>query len=161
MSRFIQPWRREFRDRRRSAGIAAVEFVIAAPILIVVLLAVAELGRAFIQYERLSYAVRDSARFVSENAIEGTTGVVYLSDAVIGQAKNLVLYGTVTAGSTPLLPGLSASHVTVLDAGGNNIEVIATYPYQPMIGGALPLFGRDSLGTRFPLQISVTMRAIS
>ena len=41
----------------------------------------AEFGRAFVQYDTLSYSIRNSARFVSEHAINGTTGVVRPPDA--------------------------------------------------------------------------------
>ena len=41
MSRIINTFRREFRGPRRSAGVAAVEFVISVPLLIFVMLAVA------------------------------------------------------------------------------------------------------------------------
>jgi Flp pilus assembly protein TadG len=156
----MQTLRGEFRGARRSAGVAAVEFVIAVPILIFVLLAIAELGRAFVQYDTLSYSIRNSARFVSENAIVGTTGVVDVSGAVAA-ARNLAVYGTPGGGGQPVLPGFAVGHVSVMNAGGGNIEVNAAYPYQPLIGSALPMFRGGSESTTFTMRISVIMRAIS
>ena len=156
----MQALRREFRGPSRSAGVAAVEFVIAVPILIFVLLAIAELGRAFIHYDTLSYSIRNSARYVSENSIVGTTGVVDVSGAVVA-AQNLAVYGTPGGGGQPILPGLASGHVSVLNAGNGNIEVSAAYPYQPLIGTALPVFGGGSVPTTFTMRISVIMRAIS
>jgi Flp pilus assembly protein TadG len=156
----MQALRREFCSPRRSAGVAAVEFVIAVPILIFVLLAIAELGRAFVQYDTLSYSIRNSARYVSENAIVGTTGVVDVSGAVAA-AQNLAVYGTPGGGGTPVLPGFATGHVSVSNAGGGNIEVIASYPYQPLIGSALPMFRGGAEPTTFNMRISVIMRAIS
>lgn len=156
----MQALRREFRGPRRSAGVAAVEFVIAVPILIFVLLAIAELGRAFIQYDTLSYSIRNSARYVSENAIVGTTGVIDVSGAAQA-ARNLAVYGTPGGGGQPVLPGFGAGHVSVSNAGGGNIEVTATYPYQPLIGSALPMFRGGAEPTTFNMRISVIMRAIS
>ena len=153
--------RQEFRGSRGAAGVAAVEFVIAVPLLIFVALAVAELGRAFVQYDKLSYAVRSSARYVSENAIDYKTGEVMISELVAGRARNLAVYGTTSGGGTPGLPGFKPGHVSVLRAGENDIEVTATYPYQPLIGTALPLFGGDSAATLFTMKIAVVMRAIS
>ena len=152
--------RRECRGPIRCAGVAAVEFVVAVPFLIFATLAVAELGRAFVQYDTLSYSVRNSARFVSENAIDGETGEVIISQTVEKQAKNLAIYGTIAAGTTPVLPDFGLGHISVLKAGSNEIEVVATYPYQPLLGRALPLFGG---GTAPPLEmkIVVAMRAIS
>lgn len=156
----MQALQREFRGPRRSAGVAAVEFVIAVPILIFVMLAIAELGRAFVQYDTLSYSIRNSARYVSENSIVGTTGVVDVSGAVAG-ARNLAVYGTPGGGGQPVLPGFTTGHVSVLNAGGGNIEVVATYPYQPLIGSALPMFRGGAEPTAFNMRISVIMRAIS
>lgn len=160
MRRTRQTSRLELCGPRRSAGVAAVEFVVAVPILIFTMLAIAELGRAFVQYDTLSYSVRNSARFVSENAIAGTTGVVQITPVVAAQARNLAVSGS-TAGGAPLLPAFAPAHVAVLDAGDNNIEVRAAYPYQPLIGGALPMFRGDSAPTTFTMRISVIMRAIS
>ena len=50
---------------RRQHGIATVELAIVAPILLLILLGVAEMGRALFQYNTLSKAVRDSARYYS------------------------------------------------------------------------------------------------
>lgn len=148
---------------RRARGVAAVEFVIAAPFLLLLLVAGAEIGRAFVQYQTLSYAVRHSARYASENSINGTTGVVSLSAQTVTRAQNLAVYGNILGTGTPKLPGYQVSQVQVVDAGGDNVRVTATYPYQPMVGPVLPRFG---FGTGpdpgpFNMQISVTLRAIS
>ena len=150
-------------DRHRSRGLAAVEFVITAPLLIFVMLVGAELGRAFVQYDTLSYSIRNSARFVTEHAINGTTGVVSLSDAVKAQARNLAVYGNVAGSGQAILPNFQVGHVTVADAGNDNIRVTAAYPYQPMLGAALSTFGigGGSIPLAFTQRIVVTMRAIS
>lgn len=146
----------------RSRGVAAVEFIISVPVLMVVALVAIELGRAFIQYDTLSYAARNSARYVTEHAIEGTTGVVVLTGPVVAEARNLAVYGNEGGAGEPKLPGFNVGQVDVVDAGGNNIEVSVDYPYVPMIGGALPLFRPDGwIPLDFTLRISVTMRAIS
>lgn len=147
----------------RCEGVAAVEFVITAPLLIFVMLATAEVGRAFVHYDTLSYSIRNSARFVTETALVGTAGVVGLSDTVVRQAQNLAVYGNVTGTGTRVLPNFQTSQVTVLDASAGNIQVTATYPYQPMIGAVLPTFGltSGSIPLSFDMRIVVTMRAVS
>ena len=154
---------RDCRGPRRERGLAAVEFVITAPLLLFLLLAGAELGRAFIHYATLSYSVRQSARFVSENAITGTTGVVAISALTVARARNLAIYGNIQGTGAPQLPSYAPGHVQVVNAGGDNIRVTATYPYQPMVGPVLPSFGLGSGSTplAFNMQIAVTMRAIS
>ena len=148
---------------RRSRGVASVEFAIAAPLLVLTLLATAEIGRALVHYDTLSYSVRNAARYVSMNAIDGTTGVVRLTDATIANARNLTVHADRTGAGGRVLPNFLASQVTVVDAGNDNIRVTAVYPYQPMIGAVLPTFG---LGTgpiplAFTMRVAVTMRAIS
>jgi Flp pilus assembly protein TadG len=149
-------------DPRTQRGLAAVEFVICAPLLLLMVLACAELGRAFIHYATLSYTIRDAARFVSMNSINGTTGVVQLSTAATTQTKNLAVFGNVGGTGVPRLPQFQVTHVAVVNAGGGNIRVTATYPYQPMIGPVLPSFGYGaSAPLSFNMVIAATMRAIS
>lgn len=155
--------RRKFTARYRSGGLAAVEFVVTAPFILFLLFVAAEFGRAFVQYGTLALSVRNAARFVSERAINGTTGVVSISDTVVTQARNLAVYGNVAGGGNARLPEYQTGQVAVTSAGGDNIRVTATYPYKPMVGAALPTFGfgSGSLPLTFNMQIAVTMRAIS
>jgi Flp pilus assembly protein TadG len=147
---------------RSQRGLAAVEFVICAPFVLLLLLGGAEIGRAFIHFSTLSYTIRDAARFVSTNSINGTTGVVQLSNATITQARNLAVFGNVGGTGTPRLPHFQVSHVTVENMGGNNIRVRASYPYRPMIGPVLPGFGQGgAVPLNFSMAVAATMRAIS
>ena len=47
-------------------------------------------------------------------------------------------------------------------AGGNNVEVSVTYPYEPVFGPSLRTFGAGSgsVPTAYNMRIDVTMRAI-
>lgn len=147
----------------RERGVAAVEFVVAAPLMLFLMLACAELGRAFIHYATLSYAVRTSARYVSENSISGTTGVVSISPITVTRARNIAVHGNIQGTGSSKLPNFQITQVQVVDAGGDNIRVTATYPYQPMLGPLLPdvAQGSSPTGLNFDMQISMTMRAIS
>jgi Flp pilus assembly protein TadG len=147
--------------RRRQRGLATVEFVVTAPFVLFLLLACSEIGRAFVHYATLTYAVRDATRFVSTNSINGTTGVVQLSGTTITQARNLAVYGHVGASGSPRLPSFQPSQVAVADVGGSNIRVTATYPYQPMLGAVLPGLVGNSISLGFTMVVAVTMRAIS
>lgn len=146
----------------RQLGLAAVEFVICAPVLLLLLLGCAELGRAFIHYATLSYTIRDSARFVTMHSINGTTGVVQLTTTAITEAKNLAVYGNVGGTGAPRLPNYQVNHVAVQNVGAGNIRVTGTYPYQPMIGPVLPGFGQGgAVPLNFTMVVAATMRAIS
>jgi hypothetical protein len=153
----------EWHGPRFARGLAMVEFVITMPLLLFLMFATAEFGRAFFHYATLSNSVRDAARFVSENAINGTTGVVEITPPDIARAKNLAVYGNVFGAGPAVLPAFVPGHLEVIDAGGDNVRVTATYPYQSMLGATLPGFGLTGASTplNFNMQIAVTMRAIS
>lgn len=146
----------------RQRGIAAVEFTIALPVLLFMMLAVSEVGRAFLQYMTLTHAVRDGARYVTTKALLGSTGIVQIDAVLTTQARNLVVYGNTAGTGAALLPGLAVGNVTVRDAGAGNIAVLAAYPYQPIFGSGIPnLVRTGGITTTFTLSAEVVMRAIS
>jgi Flp pilus assembly protein TadG len=127
--------------RQPPKGLAVIEMAIILPILILLTLAAGEFGRAFIQYSRLSHRVQSAARFVAENALQGTTGVALLTATVHTQARNLVVYGTPSVGTTPAVPGLSPDDVVVTVTPEGVISVSINYAYKPVIGEVFPAFG--------------------
>jgi Flp pilus assembly protein TadG len=124
-------------------GIAAVEMVIVLPLVLLLLTPVAEIGRAFIQYSRLSHRVQVGARFVADNAYQGSTGVPSLTPTVRQQAISLVLYGkSVSSGQDPLaVPELTADDLFIAVSSSGLVTLSADYTYRPMIAGLLPVFG--------------------
>jgi Flp pilus assembly protein TadG len=149
------------RRSRCEQGLAAVEFTIALPLLLLLLLATAEIGRMLSQYDTLTKAVRDGARFLAAHALSGSTGTVQLTAPVPAQTQYLVVYGNTNGTGTALLPGLAVGNVTVADAGNGYVSVSAVYTYQPMIGTSLPTFGFGSpISTNIPLTATVVMRAL-
>lgn len=121
------------------SGLAVVEFAIVLPFIVLMALAVTELGRGLYQYNTLTKAVRDGARYLSDVAIS-PLGTVDISPHV-SNVQNLVVYGDAGGGSTPVLPGFSTANVTVtavavtLPSGGittNHIEVTASYNFTPL-----------------------------
>lgn len=148
--------------RRRDAGLAVVETAIVLPILILLMLSAGEFGRAFIQYSRLSHRVQSAARFVADNALQGSTGVAVLTDSVKAQAKNLILYGTLLPGTTPAVPGLTPTDIEIIVTTSGLISVSINYDYQPVIGDVLPVFGfGDGISlSSISLKPRVVMRAL-
>jgi Flp pilus assembly protein TadG len=142
-------------------GIATVEVAISLPVLFFVLMATVEIGRLLSQYQTLTKSVRDGARYLAANALQGTTGVLSITPAVQGATANLVVKGNVLGTGQALLPGLSAGNITVSNAGGGLVSVAATYTYQPLLGATLPRFGFGSATSfGFPLNATVVMRAL-
>jgi Flp pilus assembly protein TadG len=148
----------------RQRGVAIIEFTIVLPILLVLMLAVAEIGRAFLQFNTLTRAVRDSARYVSANALNGASQTIDVSTtaAVFSEAQHLVVYGHVANSGSALLPGLVPGDVSISNpAGTNDITVTVTYNYQPMLGPIIPglFYGSDQAVT-YPFQAQVTMKVL-
>jgi hypothetical protein len=148
------------RQATRQRGIAIVEFVIVLPLVLFITLGVAEMGNAIRQYNALTQSVRDGARHLSNIAMKGSSRVVTIDANDVIEVSNLVVYGSTAAG-TPRLPGLTPGNVTVLDLGNNQVEVSASYAYQPLLIGGIPdLRGTGSTGGSFTMNAVVVMRAL-
>src|ERR1700693_3433237 len=98
---------------RRQRGVAMVEFVVGAPILLLLLYSVTEVGEIFVQASMLADAARDADRYLASRALLGSTGVVNLSGPVIAAAQNLAVYGNIIGAGRPLLPDLAPSQVAI------------------------------------------------
>ena len=86
-----------------------------------------------------------------------------LTPTTITEARNLAVYGNVLGTGSPKLPNFQATQLQIENTGGGNVRITATYPYQPMLGSAMPTFGfgSGSVGLAFNMQTAVTLRAIS
>lgn len=143
----------------RQRGTATIEFALTAPLLVLLMLAVAELGWAFNQYITLVKAVREGGRYAAANALTGSQGVLALTPELIAQTSQLVVYGRPN-GNTPVLPGWQPSMVNVTGYGSAHVSVSATYPYAPIITSVIPPF--FGLGTEFnfTMQTTTVVRAL-
>jgi len=144
------------------SGTATIEFAVALPLLLAVLMATAEFGRMLSQYDTLNKAVRDGARYLAANALAagGTTGVITITPAVTTATKNLVVKGNTTGAGNALLPSFTAGNVTVTNLGNGYVSVSAAYPYVPMLGASLPTFGGGSVNTAITLNATTVMRPL-
>lgn len=156
--------RRTNRRPTRQRGAVLAETAIVTPILIFLILAAADLSQAFIDHATLTKAVRNGARYVSANALQGTTGTVNVGATLATETRNLVVYGTTTpgAGATAVLPGLTVADVTVVQLPGtDDVTVSAAYTPVSMIGPVLPtFFGGPGISTVRDLRATVTMRSL-
>lgn len=94
--------------RRRQRGLAAVEFALLLGPMLLMLLGVAEFGRAIYQYDTLTKATRSAARYLSAYS---PLDVAYPTAA----AKCLAVYGNTACSGSPLSPGLATSQVVICD----------------------------------------------
>jgi Flp pilus assembly protein TadG len=105
---------------RRDEGSSIIELAIVFPILLILFVGTAELGRLFYTYTTLAKATKVGARYLStsRNAVNGTATEI---TAAKTEAKNMVVYGckdlTVAPCSTtpPIVVGLSTANINICD----------------------------------------------
>lgn len=150
-----------FEGKAGQRGLAAVEFAIVLPLMMLLMLATAELGRAFFQYNTLHKAVEDGARYLASHAIPGSTGVITFDSAVETIVRNLVVYGNPAGTGTSLLEGLLTDDVGLTTVGSDHVQVSVEYPYTPIFSG-IPAFGlaAQDIVPAFTFNASVVMRTL-
>ncbi len=149
--------------KARQRGTALVEMALVTPILLVLLLVTADLTRAFIDHNTVTKAVRNGARYLAANAFQGTTGVVNIDATLSNETRNLVVYGSINGGVSPVVPGLTVANITIVQiAGTNDIEVSATYALGGLFGPVLyiNLYTGNTISAARTLRAAVTMRAL-
>lgn len=87
-------------------GVAAVEFAILLPLLLLIVFGITEFGRALYSYNTIVKGTRDAARYVMTQQPGGG------ADAV---AQCLAVYGNPGCTGSPLAPGLAIAMVSVCD----------------------------------------------
>jgi len=105
---------------RRDEGSSIIELAIVFPILLILFVGTAELGRLFYTYTTLAKATDVGARYLStsRNAVNGTATEIAIENTT---AKNLVVYGckdrTLAPCSTtpPIVVGLTTANVNICD----------------------------------------------
>lgn len=113
------------RTVRQEDGSSMIELAIVFPILMIMFVGTAELGRLFYTYTTLAKATNVGARYISiqRNAVNGNATEIANEQT---WTKNLVVYGckdrTVAPCDTapPIVAGLSPANVTICD----NISVL-------------------------------------
>jgi Flp pilus assembly protein TadG len=117
----IQKALRLLRNRR---GNVMIEFAIGSGVLLAAFSGTFQFGYTFLQYNNLENAVARGARYASlvpYDSLNATPSVAFKT-----AVRNMVLYGTPTAGPTPVLPGLAAANVNLTVTFANNIPAVMT-----------------------------------
>lgn len=158
---------------RFQRGVAMVEFAIALPLLLLLLLAIAEFGRMLYQYNSLLQASREASRYAAGEAwsIDG----VELGEGLKTQIRSVAVYGVPDQGNPnacpppksgdpdpcpPVVPGLTTAEVTVDTADSEHVRVSINYEFRPVIGNALPTFFGSAIPLNIPLVATTVMRAL-
>lgn len=122
---------------RRQKGAAAVELGLLLIPLTVLTFGISEYGRAIYQYNAVTKAVRDGARYLSQYAPGDATR--------IAQAKCLTAYGNTNCQGLTLLPNLDITNVTVRDRTTDS----ASYNLQATGRGTVNLVAVEVAGYTF------------
>ncbi|MEO8049567.1 MAG: TadE/TadG family type IV pilus assembly protein [Acidobacteriota bacterium] len=93
------------------AGNAMIEFALGSGILVMAFVGTFQFGYTFLQYNSLENAVARGARYASLIPYDSTSTAP--SGAFSSAVKNMVLYGSSSAGSSPALPGLTTANVNL------------------------------------------------
>ncbi|VVE49319.1 flp pilus assembly protein [Pandoraea horticolens] len=103
-----RPSRTSRRPLRHQTGAVAVEFGLLLPVLLILFGGMVEMGHALYEYDTLTKASRNAARYLSEYSPSDPT-------YPIGAAKCLTVYGTTDCSGTVLAPNLSTANVVICD----------------------------------------------
>jgi len=148
--------RQNLKAIRGQKGLAMVEFAICAPILMLLLLSVGEVGRMISQYNQLLQATRDSARYVAGLAWDRTLEKVWLAP-LEARAKDIAVFG---GGSDPIISGLTVSDVEITAEDSEHIRVTIRHEFSPVVGDTLPnLFG-EGVPLRVEMVATTVMRVL-
>ena len=142
----------------KQKGIATIELAIILPLMVFLWIGTIEAGMAFSRYNNLTKAVRDGARHISLNALNGA-GVITCLDsscAAADQAIKLIAYNHTSLTTDSILPDSDKIDVVFTVVGGNNIRTTATYTHNLISGGLVNSF----FGTSFPLTLAFTSTVV-
>jgi Flp pilus assembly protein TadG len=105
----MKRWIDKILTARNRRGTAMLEFAIGSGVLIAAFTGTFQFGYTFLQYNNLENAVVRGARYASVKSYDSATSTP--SDAFKTAVKNMVVYGSPTAGTTPVLPGLTVDNL--------------------------------------------------
>jgi hypothetical protein len=162
-----------FKPGQAQRGVAMVEFAITLPLLLLLLLAIAEFGRMLYQYNSLLQASRDASRYAAGEV--WNSGGTEPGPGLITQIKNVAVYGVPDQSNPdvcpppgsgdpdpcpPVVPGLTIGEVTVSEVGSEHIQVSISYEFNPVIGNGLPALIGDAIPLNFELVATTVMRVL-
>ena len=150
---------------KKIQGYAIVEFIVVLPVLLLLILLTAEVGRALYQYNILTQSVRNSVRYYAQNVYLGSSRI---PDSTSEEnAKKLAIYGSVNSKNSLIADSTISTVTTILaenvdNLGDDYVTVTINYKFILLggdpLGAMLRLFGDTAFSPVF--NISATMRVI-
>ena len=121
--------------KKQQYGIAAVEFIIVFPLLLILMVALSEIGSLLVKYNTLNKLVQNASRYAVTN-IYGTATTDQI--APIADIKNVVLYGNDSGNGSLLLDTLTADSISIVPS-GKFVTITVSYDYVPFVE-KIPVF---------------------
>jgi Flp pilus assembly protein TadG len=99
-------------DNKGEGGVATLEFALTATVFLMFIMAIVSAGHLFFTHNALVESTRRGARYAASQCKPNLAGC---PDSATSQTRiqNMVLYGTPTAGTTPLVYNLQASNIVL------------------------------------------------
>jgi Flp pilus assembly protein TadG len=104
---------------RHRRGTAILEFAVGSGVLLAAFSGAFDFGYTLLQYNKLELAVSQGARYASIISYDSATTTP--STGFLTAVRNMVLYGSPTTGTAPVLSGLTASNVSVTVTFSNGV----------------------------------------
>lgn len=134
----------ESKAKQKQTGLAAVEFVVSAPIMIFMFMFVVELASALIQYNTMAKMVQNGVRHATVELLGTASSQPCNQEGMVNATKDIVVYGKVVVPTdpdaepdpsptpSPILDSITKDKVSVtcLDS---YITVTITHEYIPQI----------------------------
>ena len=98
--------------KESESGTAMVEFTLTAAAFLMIIMANVSAGHLFFTHNALVESTRRGARYAALVS-KPSTEYCQNDSTTVDPIKNMVLYGSTTAGSAPLVNNLQASNITV------------------------------------------------
>lgn len=99
-------------NNRCENGLATVEFALTASFFFMMLIAIVAGGHLFWTHNALVEATRRGARYAA-NQCHPSSDTCPDADTSVERIKNVILYNSPVAGSTPFVPNLTADNISV------------------------------------------------
>lgn len=126
-------------NKESENGAAIVEFTITATVFLMIIMAIVSAGHLFFTHNALVESTRRGARYAAF-LTKPDSGACENSSTTVDPVKNMVLYGTPTAGTSTLVNNLQPSNITVCyssdyGVGQGTVSVkIESYTYTFAVG---------------------------
>jgi len=151
---------------KRQRGLATVEMALITPFLLIMLLIAFEFTRVFNDFNTLTKAVRDAARYAARDSYSNTG--FDLDNNKLNEARNIAVFGNIAGAGDAILVNFDVGDVAIVQVNQGtapaireHLQATATYTFRPLapVLNGMGFLTQD-FGMEFVLVARSTMRAL-